>query len=306
MPNWRNILDEIGTVRANCEASARAANDFVRRQYLQKLHEYSERNVIAYYSGWLSKQNVSGVEINDEDKNGFMMAVHGIDKSLGLDLMLHTPGGDIASTQSLVDYLQKMFGTNIRAIVPQIAMSAGTMLACSCREIIMGKHSNLGPIDPHLRGIPAAGVKREFDRACKEVQNDPSKLGIWSQVIRQYRPTFLSQCENAITWSNAFVRDQLTAVMFEGQRGAKKKARSIVRKLASFSGNKTHARHIYLEECDTIGLNVVQLEDDEQMQDLVLTVHHCYMHTLMNTTAYKIIENQMGNAMVKTISVVQR
>ena len=35
------------------------------------------------------------------------------------------------------------------------------------------------------------------------------------------------------------------------------------------------------------------------MQDLVLTVHHCYMHTLMNTAAFKIIENHLGNALVK-------
>jgi len=36
-----------------------------------------------------------------------------------------------------------MFGTNIRAIVPQLAMSAGTMIALSCKEIVMGKQSNL-------------------------------------------------------------------------------------------------------------------------------------------------------------------
>ena len=41
-----------------------------------------------------------------------------------------------------------MFGTDIRAIVPQLALSAGTMVALACKEIIMGKHSSLGPIDP--------------------------------------------------------------------------------------------------------------------------------------------------------------
>jgi ClpP class serine protease len=69
------------------------------------------------------------MEITDEDKNGFMMAVHKLDRTKGLDLFLHTPGGSISSTQSIVDYLHKMFGKNIRAIVPQIAMSAGTMIA---------------------------------------------------------------------------------------------------------------------------------------------------------------------------------
>jgi membrane-bound ClpP family serine protease len=59
-----------------------------------------------------------------------------------------------------------MFGTNIRAIIPQMAMSAGTMIALSTREIIMGKHSNLGPIDPQIAGIPAHGVIEEFNRAA--------------------------------------------------------------------------------------------------------------------------------------------
>jgi hypothetical protein len=42
------------------------------------------------------------------------------------------------------------------------------------------------------------------------------------------------------------------------------------------------------------------LEDgDAELQDLVLTVHHCFMLSLMNTHAHKIIENHLGRAMVK-------
>ena len=77
-----------------------------------------------------------------------MSVIHGLDKSKGLDLFLHTPGGDVGATESLIDYLHDSFGGDIRAIIPQIAMSGGTMIACSCKEIIMGKQSSLGPIDP--------------------------------------------------------------------------------------------------------------------------------------------------------------
>lgn len=97
--------------------------DVVRRRYLAKLHEITNRNVIIYYSGWLQKQGGAGVDINDEDKNGLMTVVHKLDKRLGLDLALHTPGGDIAATEALVDYLRSVFGNDIRAIVPQLAMS---------------------------------------------------------------------------------------------------------------------------------------------------------------------------------------
>lgn len=117
MPNWNELLDEI--------RAAGSMYDVVRRRYLTKLHEITKRNVIIYYSGWLQKQGVAGVEINDEDKNGFMTVVHKLDKRLGLDLVLHTPGGNTAATESLVDYLRSVFGNDIRAIVPQLAMSGG-------------------------------------------------------------------------------------------------------------------------------------------------------------------------------------
>lgn len=164
MPNWNQLLNEI--------KAAEGVQDQVRRKYLGRLHELTGRNVIAYYSGWLQRGNEVATEINDEDKNGFMTVIHEMDRSKGLDLILHTPGGDTAATESLVDYLRSMFGTNIRAVVPQLAMSGGTMIACACREIMMGKQSSLGPIDPHFAGIPAHGVVEEFERAKKEIRED--------------------------------------------------------------------------------------------------------------------------------------
>lgn len=310
MPNWNEVLGEITQYmrdHASNPAEAAQAVDVIRRRYLQELHGHTGRNVIAYYSGFLSKPNILGTEINDEDKNGFMMAVHRLDRTKGLDLILHTPGGSIAATQSIVDYLRKMFGGNIRAIVPQIAMSAGTMIACSCKKVLMGSHSNLGPIDPQLREVPAYGVIQEFRRAYREVKKDPTKALIWQTIIGQYRPTFLSQCENSIRWSNAFVRDQLEAVMFAGKSDAADRAKRVVHVLTDYRGNKTHDRHIHLEECSDMGLDVDPLEKDgsETLQDLVLTVHHCYMHSIMNSGAYKMIENQFGTAFVKQLTMQQ-
>lgn len=163
MPNWSEILDE---VKRNGNPNAL---DSVRRKYLSRVSEITGRNTIAYYSGFLQKSGVEQVSINDTDKNGLMATIHGMEREKGLDLILHTPGGDIAATESIVDYLKQMFGQNIRAIVPQLAMSAGTMLACSCRSIVMGKESSLGPIDPQFRGVSAYGIVEEFGRAKSEI-----------------------------------------------------------------------------------------------------------------------------------------
>lgn len=234
--------------------------------------------------------------------NGFMMAVHKLDTAQGLDLMLHTPGGSIASTEAIVGYLREKFSSDIRVIVPQIAMSAGTMIACSAREIVLGKQSSLGPIDPQIRGIPAQGVINEFKKALADYKADKDTIVIWQHIIQKYHPTFLGQCEQAIEWTNAFVARQLQEVMFAGSRDAARKAEMIVRALGDADTHKAHERHIRHGQCAEIGLKVTLLEKDNELQDLVLTCHHCFTHTLMNTPAFKIIENQLGVSFIKNLA----
>lgn len=198
-----------------------------------------------------------------------------------------------------------MFGKDIRAIVPQMAMSAGTMIACSCREIFMGTHSNLGPIDPQLRGLAAAGVIQEFKQAAREIKRDTTRVAIWQPILSKYYPTFLSECENAIKWSSDFVRRQLETVMFEGLPDAEDRARQAVKALTNYRGNRGHDRHLHYDDCVAMKLKVSRIEDDKEFQDLVLTIHHCYMHSLANTPTFKIIENQLGRGFAKIQSPPQ-
>ena len=120
MPNLNDILKEVHE-----EKKAHPAQDpfnVVRQKYLKKLFKRRKRNIITYYSGWLQKGALRGTEINDHDKIAFMSVIHGLDRKKGLDLILHTPGGEVAATESLVDYLRNMFELNIEVFVPQIAI----------------------------------------------------------------------------------------------------------------------------------------------------------------------------------------
>ena len=290
MPSWQEIGNEIRAVGS--------PYDIVRRKYLAELHQKTGRNVIVYYSGWLQK-NVRGLEVNDDDKNGFMAVVHGLDRTRGLDLVLHTPGGGIAATESLVEYLRSMFGTNIRAIVPQLAMSAGTMIACSCREILMGKHSRLGPIDPQYKGLPAHGVIEEFRRAFHEIKSDADKRAIWQPIIARYDPTFIGECEKSVDWSNKMTAEWLKTAMFAGDADAEGKARKVVEELGDHAVTLSHDRHIPMDKCRALGLKISAIEDDQEFQDKILSVHHACIHTLSGTDACKIIENHASGAYLK-------
>jgi len=298
MPNFQDVLSEI----ADEQRRARTSFDIVRRKYLKALSDHTGRNVVAYYSGWQQKPRVGGVEIRDEDRDGFMRALHSLDYSKGVDLILHTPGGSIAATQSIVTYLNEKFGRNIRAIVPHTAMSGGTIMACSAYEIVMARHSSIGPIDPQIRGIPAKGVIKEFERAFGEISADPGKAHVWGPILAQYTPTFIGNCENAIKWSEQFSRQQLADNMFRGKRRAQNRIDRVISALTEYDEVQLHERQIGYKEARDIGLTIKLLEDDQELQDLVLTVHHCYVHTLSNTAAFKIIENHDGAAFVKQLA----
>lgn len=291
MPNWNEVLDEI--------KEAGSTHDIIRRKYLRKMGEHTGRNVITYYSGWLQKPGLQGIEVNDADKNGFMSVIHKLDKDKGLDLILHTPGGNIAATESLVDYLRAMFGANVNVFVPQLAMSAGTMIACSAQKIFLGKESSLGPIDPQIGGIPAHGVVEEFNRAKAEIKADASTIPIWQPILAKYSPTFIGECEKAIEWSQEIVEEWLQTGMFKDLKTAEKKSKKITSELGNHFLTKNHSRHLSIDTCKDIGLKVEALEKDPDLQDIVLSIHHICIHTLGSTGAYKIIENQNGTAFIQ-------
>ncbi|MFK7794605.1 MAG: S49 family peptidase [Gammaproteobacteria bacterium] len=299
MPNWNEILTEHNQLIKQHENAIISVSDTIRRKYLQELFGFTNRNVICYYSGWLSKPYSQEMSITDEDKNGLMMAVHQMDRSLGLDLILHTPGGSLAASQSLIDYLHRMFGNNIRAIVPQISMSAGTIMSCSCKSIVMGKQSNLGPIDPQINGTSAYSILDEFQQAYDEMKTDQARALIWHPILNKYAIGFFKTVEDTVKLANDFVQKQLVTCMFEGETDAEEKARHITDKLSAIDTNRQHDRHIHIDECKELGLKIEDLEANSELQDLVLTVHHCFMHTIMNTSAYKLIENHNGVALVK-------
>src|SRR2546422_5300783 len=293
MPSWNELVDEI--------KNQGSTFDIIRRKYIRNLAEVTGRNVIIYYSGWLQKPQMGALAgINDNDKNGFMTAIKGLDRTKGLDLVLHTPGGEAAATESLVDYLRQMFGTDIRAIVPQLAMSAGTMIACACRSIVMGKQASLGPIDPQISGMAAHGIIEEFNKAFEEIQADPKKIPIWQPIIAKYSPTLIGECQKALTWANEMVRSWLLTGMFKDDANRDPKVDKILKVLSDHAFTKSHARHLSMQGCMDIGLIIQQMELEQELQDAILSVHHISLLTLTNTPAYKIIENQEGKAFIQT------
>lgn len=301
MPTWSEILKELH--KTTKQPGVKSSIDFVRRKYLKEVSDLTKRNTILYASCWTSKPDVppSFLSISDEDLQGLMEVIHGLSGS-ELDLILHTPGGPLEVAEAFVSYLRSKF-TDIRIIVPSVAMSAGTMIACAGDKIVLGKHSFLGPTDPQLiiptktglRMASAQSILDQFDRAQQECK-DPAKLSSWIPMLNQYGPDLLIQSEKALEMSRELVESWLSKYMLKED---KKKAKEIANWLSNNKLFKTHSRRISREQLEETGLKIQHLEDNQKEQDLFLSVFHATTHTFTGTPSAKIIENHNGRAFIK-------
>lgn len=172
------------------------------------------------------------------------------------------------------------------------------MIALASKEVLMGKHSSLGPIDPQVAGLPAHGVIEEFQQAKNEIAADPSTMAVWQPIIAKYPPAFIGECAKAISWADSIVRQWLVTCMFVNEQDPASLADKILGELSNHALTLSHSRHISAEKARELGIRIKMLEDDDRLQEAVLTVHHAYVQTLAETAAFKLIENQKGVAFI--------
>lgn len=306
MPTWGEQLRELQELKDKAATTPPAPgqpspHDILRRKYLKKLHQHTGRAVIFYGSCWLESKQFSGTEalsLTLGDKQGFMEAVSNISER-ELDLIVTSPGGSPEAAEAIMHYLRSRFD-HIRAVVPVAAMSAATMMVLACDEILMATHSQLGPIDPQFtvltpegpRSSPSQAILDQFEMAKKECQN-PRNIGAWLPLLRSLLPGLIAQCIHSRDQAVRFVSEQLTARMLSGDA---EKAEKVAAWFADFSSFKSHSRPVTIEDVIDQGLNVAKLEKDQQLQDLVLSVHHAVRHTFNDTGTFKLIENHHGRA----------
>lgn len=313
MGTWGEVLKEINRTRTPKGA---VGFDSVRRRYLRLLSQYTGNNTIVYETaGFAPPQGTSPSDISislDPDMGAFMEVVHGLPKNDPLDLILHSPGGSAEAAESIVKYLRGRF-PGLRVIVPVAAMSAASMMAMSADVIILGAHSQLGPIDPQItipttegpRSAPAAAIIQQFNEAKSDLEKNPDHIVAWLPILRNYSPALLKVCMDSANLSKSMVADWLEKYMFSGSNKAKEKAKQIAEFLGNYNNFKSHSRGIDRDQLREVGLNIICLEDDQTLQDLILSVHHAISHLLDKTATTKIVENHLGKAWIRMSGTVQ-
>ena len=177
------------------------------------------------------------------------------------------------------------------------------MLAMSGDQILMSDQAELGPTDPQMntsQGVsPAQAVIDQFEKAKAEITQNPAGLPAWAPILAQMGPSLLQQCQNAITLSRELVKRWLAGYMFTGEADAEQKAEVISEYLANHNNFMSHARGIRLTKLEELGVKALPFPDElvAPLWDLDCAVDI----TLGNTNVVRIIENHLGNRMLRKL-----
>lgn len=172
------------------------------------------------------------IDVNDSE--AVLRAIQMTDRDVPLDLVLHTPGGLVLAALQIARAVRE-HPAKCTVFVPHYAMSGGTLIALAADEIVMCRHSVLGPVDPQLGHLPAASILRVVEQ--KPIAEVDDQTLIMADVARKA----IRQIREAV---EGLLADKMPA----------DKASEVAALLCE--GHWTHDYPISAEEAARLGLNV--------------------------------------------------
>ncbi len=312
MPAWNDIRLDIEKRHKEGDP---AAQDVIRREKLKAVFHITRIPLLLYAADFLNEHKVrlaapfGGVSIDNRDKEGFLEVIANLPAG-PLDVILHSSGGNPLAAESIVELLRNKFSP-IRFIVPFFAKSAATMLALSGNEIPMDEAGELGPIDPQLvinrdQQIvvsPAQAILDQFQKAHREITAERAKLNAWFPILRQYGPSLIAEAENAIGLSKELTTKWMRQYMFEDDPEGGKKAEEIANWLGDHNNFRAHGRRVGIETLKDLGVKILDLRGNPELQNAIRQAYYATSVTFDRTGAFKIIENNLGDAYIRVIEV---
>ncbi|HHT52266.1 MAG TPA: serine dehydrogenasease [Bacteroidales bacterium] len=139
----------------------------ILNQNLEKLETHFKSDVIFYYGEIhpsYEKIFRDFIEMLKEDTPG----------KDRLTVVLNTPGGNAETVEKMVEIIRHHY-KEVYFVVPDYAMSAGTIFCMSGDKIFMDYSSSLGPIDPQVFNgttyVPALGYLDKVNELLEKAQN---------------------------------------------------------------------------------------------------------------------------------------
>lgn len=212
-------------------------------------------------------------------------------------IILDTPGGSAEVVERMVDTI-RTFYDDVVFIIPDKAMSAGTVFAMSGDSILMDYFSRLGPIDPQIfkddRFVPALSYLIQYERLLEKDRKGELTNAEFA-LLSKFDLAELHQFEQARELSISLLKKWLAKYKFKNWATTETRkapvtpemrvarAEEIATVLSDSTRWHSHGRGISREtlESDDIKLKIDDL--GEPVQDSVRKYHHClsdYMRTV--------------------------
>lgn len=144
------------------------------------------------------------------------------ERSPDLSVVLETDGGSIEVVERIADVLRHHYANGeINFIVPNRAMSAGTVLVMCGDNIYMDYYSVLGPVDPQVRSqtsgyfVPALGYLNKYEELVAKSHAGSLSAAEMAFLIEKFDPAELDSFEKARDLSTALLVDWLTKYKFK-------------------------------------------------------------------------------------------
>ncbi len=115
-----------------------------------------------------------------------------------VDFMIISNGGDPITALRINSILRERF-KKINVLIPYVAYSAATIFSLGADSIIMGKYSNLGPVDPQI-----TAQKKDSNGGTSNLQFGSEDLRYFIKFVKEdigvrKEKNKLKACENLIT-----------------------------------------------------------------------------------------------------------
>jgi hypothetical protein len=186
-----------------------------------------------------------------------------------IHLMLATPGGDGETAVRMVRAAQARC-RELTVIVPDVAKSAGTLIAIGAHSILMAPASDLGPIDPQFEFpdgslVAAKDIIAAVDDATKKVQAAPATFPLHAALLTDVSGLMVQQARSELLRTGDLLEEALSS---NPDRTAAQVA-TLKKKLRVplIQRPKTHAALFSVADAQKAGLPAVEADvDGEQWQ----------------------------------------
>lgn len=204
--------------------------------------------------------------INRDDTLGFVDLLHNTVLNEDLDLLLHTPGGNVDAAEKLINLIHTKVGIGtLRVIVPDFAKSAGTLMALGANKIVMSDSSELGPIDPQIPFDDGHDNRINHSVLCfldaYERYSEALKLNpndaVARMMLAKLHPATVRMFETVRDRARSFAETQLKRWMFQKTNGNFSKTAEA---LIDTTRWQSHGQMIGFYEAKDIGLEVEYMD----------------------------------------------